>query len=76
MSQKKLKKETILQYLAKPAVYTLIPVFHISNVNQKFGNLIHEFQRIEIRGALHGRGIYNFQTGQTTLVLCMIFGLT
>jgi hypothetical protein len=37
---------------------------------------IHEFQRIEIRGALHGRGIYNFQTGQTTLVLCMIFGLT
>jgi hypothetical protein len=36
---------------------------------------IHEFQRIEIRGALHGRGIYNFQTGQTTLVLCMIFGL-
>jgi hypothetical protein len=24
MSQKKLKKETILQYLAKPAVYTLI----------------------------------------------------
>jgi hypothetical protein len=36
---------------------------------------IHEFQRIEIRGALHGRGIYNFQTGQTILVLCMIFGL-
>jgi hypothetical protein len=39
-------------------------------------DLIHEFQRIEIRGALHGRGIKNFQTGQITLVLCMIFGLT
>jgi hypothetical protein len=37
---------------------------------------IHEFQRIDIRGALHGRGIYNFQIGQTTLVLCMLFGLT
>jgi hypothetical protein len=45
-------------------------------VNQKFGYLILEFQRIEIRGALHGRGMKNFQTGQITLVLCMIFGLT
>ena len=37
---------------------------------------IHEPQRIEIRGALHGRGICNFQTGQTNLVICMILGLT
>jgi hypothetical protein len=37
---------------------------------------IHMFPRIEIRGALHGRGIYNFRTGQITLVLCIIFGLT
>ena len=57
-------------------IYSDSRISYIERESEVLENLIHEFQRIEIRGALHGRGIKNFQTGQITLVLCMIVGLT
>ena len=57
-------------------IYSDSRISYIERESELVENLNHEFQRIEIRGALHGRGNKNFQTGQITLVLCMIFGLT